>query len=128
MGLDMYARKCKLVLDKPVDFFPEDRDNMPGDTELHYWRKHPNMHGWMQRLYNEKGGTDADFDMVPVQLTVEDLDRLQLDVEGEHLPDTSGFFFGESVPSEDKPGDLEFIEKAREAIKEGFTVYYYAWW
>ncbi|ODR91767.1 hypothetical protein A8M32_08600 [Sinorhizobium alkalisoli] len=35
----------------PVDFEVEEA------TALHYWRKHPNLHGWMERLYREEGGT-----------------------------------------------------------------------
>lgn len=23
-------------------------------AELHYWRKHPNFHGWMEKLYPRK--------------------------------------------------------------------------
>ena len=41
----------------PVDFEVEGLhlDNTP---RIHYWRKHPNLHGWMAGRYYEKGGTD----------------------------------------------------------------------
>ena len=38
--------------------------------ELHYWRKHPNLHGWMESLYYEKGGTADNFNCVNLQLTL----------------------------------------------------------
>ena len=69
-------------------------------SELHYWRKHPNLHGWMQKLYYEKGGKDEIFNCVPVALTGQDLDRLEADVKDGELPLTAGFFFGESDGSE----------------------------
>ena len=120
MGLDMYAMTTMQKPDKPVDFKAEDA----GD--LHYWRKHPNLHGWMEELYREKGGTEQ-FNCVPVQITAEDLDRLEADIISGDLPDTTGFFFGNSDGSETED-DLAFITAAREALAEGYTVYYDSWW
>jgi ABC-type sugar transport system ATPase subunit len=60
-------------------------------TEIHYWRKHPNLHGWMEKLYFEKGGSAEVFDCVAVVLTREDLDRLEADVKARRLPHTTGF-------------------------------------
>ena len=96
-------------------------------SEIHYWRKHPNLHGWMEELYYEKGGTRAVFNCVPVVLTAQDLERLEADVNAGSLPDTTGFFFGESDGSETED-DLAFIAKARKAQADGLTVFYYAWW
>ncbi|ASY66520.1 hypothetical protein SJ05684_b55380 (plasmid) [Sinorhizobium sojae CCBAU 05684] len=41
----------------PVDF------EISRATALHYWRKHPNLHGWMEHLY-PRGGKDAIFNCV----------------------------------------------------------------
>ncbi|WP_430450713.1 phosphoglycerate kinase [Rhodopirellula europaea] len=120
MGLDMYAMTTTEVLEKEVDFKVDDTG------ELHYWRKHPNLHGWMERLYYDKGGTE-DFNCVPVVLNVTDLDQLEIDIQSGDLPDTSGFFFGESEGNESED-DLEFIAKARRAIADGQTVFYDSWW
>lgn len=122
MGLDMYAHKVKVAPERPVDF-----EKPENDEEFHYWRKHPNLHGWMERLYREKGGSNEDFNVAPVVLTSEDIDNLEKAVNGDELPETSGFFFGASTP-EDKRDDLEFIKKAREVMAEGYTVFYFAWW
>jgi hypothetical protein len=131
MGLDMFAFKVQkeVLKEQEVDFLISDEventENEP--QELHYWRKHPNLHGWMENLYREKGGTDPQFNCVNLNITEEDLDKLENDVNQEDLPHTSGFFFGESQP-EDKKDDLEVITKAREALKEGYAVYYTSWW
>jgi hypothetical protein len=121
MGLDMYASVTSEKI-PAVDFdAPEDI------TELFYWRKHPNLHGWMERLYRAKGGQHEDFNLTPVRLDEADIDALERAVNTDALPNTEGFFFGASQP-EDKEGDLEFIRLARLAIKSGRYVCYHAWW
>lgn len=105
----------------PVDFEVEEA------TELHYWRKHPNLHGWMERLYREKGGQDANFNCLNLQLTAEDLDRLETAIRDRTLPHTEGFFFGVSDGSE-VDDDLAFIAKARDALAAGLAVFYVSWW
>lgn len=121
MGLDMYAFTMTTKPATEVDFQPD------GVTELHYWRKHPDLHGFMRALYFDKGGTDREFNCAPVVLTSADLDRLEAAVRQDALPRTAGFFFGQSDGSE-KAGDLAFIAKAREAIAAGLTVFYDSWW
>jgi hypothetical protein len=123
MGLDMYAYSADGAPQQPVDFESPDE----GRQELAYWRKHPDLHGWMERLYRAKGGTDEQFNCVNVQITEEDLLQLEADVKNRRLVPTSGFFFGRSGP-EDMQDDLAFIEKARQALSEGKTVYYTSWW
>lgn len=77
---------------------------------MHYWREHPNLHGWMERLYREKGGQDASFNCVKLVPTAEDLGRLEVDVRARNLPRASGLLFGESDGSEVEDG-LRFIAK-----------------
>ena len=90
MGLDMYAFTTESEI-PTVDFdAPEDR------SELHYWRKHPDLHGWMKTIYRGKGGSDESFNCVPVRLDKADLDRLERDIKACALPPTQGFFFGQS--------------------------------
>jgi len=122
MGLDMYAFSTKAKPETDVDFSTKNFDV----SELHYWRKHPNLHGWMQNLYDMKGGTSPDFNGDCVTLDSEDLDNLEQDIKDGNLPDTTGFFFG--VSDDGDEDDLLFVANAREAIKEGKTVYYTSWW
>ena len=127
MGLDMFASTRKTMPLTPINFDTSEEEL--ADADLFYWRKHPNLHGWMQRLYVEKGGSsDPDeFNCVSVVLTAADLDRLEADVKGNNLPETRGFFFGQSTP-EDRPRDLKFIAKARAAIERGEIVFYHSRW
>ena len=131
MGLDMYAyRVANPEEPSPIHLIIE-ADYEPFDgadvQELHYWRKHPNLHGWMENLYYRKGGLAESFNCVNVVLTAHDLDALEQDIQNRHLPQTAGFFFGESS-EEDVAGDLDFIEKARAEIAAGNIVYYTSWW
>lgn len=126
MGLDQYAYKVKYTPSKKVDF-QEEIVNIECD-HFHYWRKHPNLHGFMEKLYREKGGTD-DFNCRPVVLEIEDINRLAESIIDGNLPRTSGFFFGESYGDEDEiQNDLDFCKQAADAIKEGYTVFYDSWW
>jgi hypothetical protein len=124
MGLDMYAYIIeKSFVTSDVDFEVEE-DLL---QKLHYWRKHPNLHGWMERLYVAKGGQNPEFNLSPVALNNADLDALETAIKAGDLPETSGFLFGQSDGSE-RDGDLEFIRKARKALKDGLAVIYIAWW
>lgn len=124
MGLDMYAFASPSKPEKPVDFKRDENAE-----ELFYWRKHPDLHGWMFALYREKGGErePEEFNCVPVELTAEDLDRLESDLDKGSLPHTEGFFFGESQP-EDIAYTREFISLARQALRDGKSVFYDSWW
>lgn len=124
MGLDMYAYKVER---KPAntDFHYEDENA----TEICYWRKHHDLHGWMENLYYQKGGSEAEFNCTPIKLTLEDLDQLEDDILHYRLPHTTGFFFGNYPPNEESnQEDLKFIKEARTCIEEGYDVYYDSWW
>jgi hypothetical protein len=58
MGLDMYAMTTPLSVPDMVDFEVKEAN------ELHYGRKHPNLHGWMEALYYAKGGAADTFNSV----------------------------------------------------------------
>jgi hypothetical protein len=118
--------------------------------DLAYWRKHNRLQGWMEDLWNDKGRPNSpqekspmgDFNCIPVQLTLSDIEQLEAHVVNKQLPETGGFFFGDDSfgwddengkPFEDgdyfhKSTDLKFIEDARKAISEGKDVYYDCWW
>ena len=123
MGLDQYAnaRKGEPITDDEGYTYYED------SMELAYWRKHPNLQGWMRDLYYEKGG-EGEFNCVDVELTLEDLDALEASLDEEALPETAGFFFGSDSSEYYAEADREFIVAARAAIKQGYTVTYSSWW
>ena len=133
----MHVYRMRFTPTKEVDFndeiYGKDKDgeidygnSIVKTEEVAYWRKHPDLHGWMQKLYEEKGGEDKSFNGDPVVLTLADLDRLEDDILGGNLPKTTGFFFGESGGMSLK--DLEFVLDARKVIQEGDTIYYDANW
>ncbi|WP_323016427.1 hypothetical protein [Castellaniella sp.] len=131
MGLDMYAFAVDqaVVGDKKVDTQVIISDDDENGEEIHYWRKHHDLHGWMQRLYQSKGGQSESFNCDQVVLTSEDLDRLETDIKEGKLPRTEGLFFGNNPPDvESHADDFEFIRKAREAIADGKAVIYDSWW
>jgi hypothetical protein len=138
MGLDMYAYAVdKGILDDAdqVDvaekLFTDGKANPGVNTDLAYWRKFNNLHGWMERLYREKGGKDESFNCNTVRLMPDDLDRLERDAKaGENLDPTAGFFFGggEALSQEDQFEILGFISTARAIIAEGGAVLYDSWW
>lgn len=126
MGLDQYAFIVYPVSEHEV--IEEDKNH----EDIAYWRKHNRLQGWMENLYRIKGGTET-FNCVDLELTLEDLDKLEEDVKSFNLPQTGGFFFGDdSYSYDDKEEqvikDLEFINTARNSIIEGNKVFYSSWW
>ena len=106
MGLDMYACKTLEQVTKPVDFAVKNAELIQA------WRKHPNLHGWMESLYRKKGGAGRDFNCDTVLLTLEDLEQLESDVLNDALPCTDGFFFGNTHCTK-KEEDLYRYKRAR---------------
>lgn len=123
MGLDQYGFRVK------ANAVKNDLSFVSGDdthSELYYWRKVPRLQGWMENLYREKGGT-KEFNCEFVRLEEDDLDKLEADVKNHKMPETVGFFFGCHY-EEDMESVLDFIEMAREVIRQGDAVYYSSWW
>ena len=123
MGLDQYAQARRGAAQQDEDGYIYYEDSM----ELAYWRKHPNLQGYMQQLWHEKGN-DGEFNCVDLELTLKDLDALEDALDSKELPQTSGFFFGSNSDDHYEEQDREFIAQARDAIKQGYTVIYYSWW
>ena len=131
MGLDMYAyvaRKQGQMRDY-YESYNHDADSGPVEKprEIAYWRKHPNLHGWMHKLWNERGHS-GDFNGDELELTFEDLDRLEYVVKHKELPGTSGFFFGNDSDDHYRADDLEFIKQARSELTQGMRVFYNSSW
>ncbi len=127
MGLDMYAYAAAKA--------NTEWGHNDAHREIAYWRKHPNLHGWMELLWNEKGRPGIDksyqdvmFNGVELELTWEDLEQLEEDVKNGRLPSTSGFFFGSNSDDYYREQDLEFVRKARAEIFTGLKVFYNSSW
>lgn len=128
MGLDMYAWRVKAE-DAIGDFqIAKSYEGMKVE-EFFYWRKHHDLHRWMEELYRAKGGPAASFNCIPVLLTLDDLNALEFDLMNRMLPETQGFFFGDNPPDDESLNrDLEFIQMAKSIIAAGDMVYYDSWW
>ena len=96
--------------------------------EIAYWRKHPNLHGWMERLAESKNVEYSTFNGVELELTWADLDELERAVTHGQLPSTQGFFFGNEADDYYKEQDLEFIKNARAELFLGLKVFYNSSW
>jgi len=126
MGLDMYA----FIVDAEVARGGV-VDVALGDTatEICYWRKFNALHGWMEDLYRQKGGSKASFNCTTVRLTANDLDRLEMDTGNNKLIPVNGFFFGaQEIDSEDIESVAGFVKLARQALADGKAVFYDSWW
>jgi len=136
MGLDMYAYVAAragqyndFYEDGVLDIVTNDIVNkeVTKPREIAYWRKHPNLHGWMEKLWKSKGNKGT-FNGIELELTYDDLEILELDVIAGTLPGTSGFFFGEDSDEHYRMQDLEFIKNARAELFMGLKVFYNSSW
>ena len=124
MGLDMYAYTATEA----------EADCETGQREIAYWRKHPNLHGWMERLWEYKmqaegrSPEDHTFNGIELELDWQDIDELEQDINAGKLPQTSGFFFGNDADQHYKEKDLEFVKRARAELFLGLKVFYNSSW
>lgn len=109
--------------------------------ELAYWRKHPNLHGWMEKLWLRKNGFPSNTDVqfiedkeppsfngIELELTWDDLDDLERAIRNRKLPDTQGFFFGDPADNRYYVQDLEFVNTAKAEVFLGLKVFYNSSW
>lgn len=139
MGLDMFAYAAARA-GAQRDYwdgydYETKSSNQPEPTELAYWRKHPNLHGWMEKLWEEKGCPGVEghvnegmFNGIELELTWDDLERLEQDILEGQLPQTRGFFFGDDASEYYREQDLEFVRKAKADIFLGLRVFYNSSW
>ena len=137
MGLDMYAYVAARAGQQNDYYegaeFNETTREFENNTvskprEIAYWRKHPNLHGWMEKLAQDKGLSYDSFNGVEMELTYEDLDELERAVTHKQLPATDGFFFGNPSDEYYRESDLEFIKNARAELFLGLKVFYNSSW
>lgn len=108
---------------------PKAKEDGIFDATFAYWRKFNALHAWMQDVWFSRGN-DGEFNCIPMRLHPDDLDELQGYVEAKELEPRGGFFFGstDDLTDEDYAEVEKFIVKARQAIADGYAVYYDSWW
>lgn len=152
MGLDQYAYAAMKAAQREEFYADAELDEnknwvsksgVSEPREIAYWRKHPNLHGWMQQLWLKKlnipvnasdqfieDNIPCDFNGIELELTWEDIDMLEKDIKRGKVASlgTTGFFFGN--PSDDyyREHDLKFCVDAKAEIFLGFKVFYNSSW
>ena len=148
MGLDQYAYVAARAGQQQEHYDSSTYNDQTNEwtslvekpRELAYWRKHPNLHGWMEQLWIDKGYPGYDqadpnpmndgpmFNGIELELTAHDLDALERAVVHGRLPATQGFFFGNNADQHYREQDLEFIRNARAEMFFGLKVFYNSSW
>ena len=123
MGLDQYA-------------YTRNKENCVAQ-----WRKHARLQEFMERLWVEKTGTQAqDFggegglNNEFMELDEGDIEKLAQAIATDYNEYfcEGGFFYGhqfqEESVRENKEDDLAFVETAKKALADGEKVHYSCWW
>jgi len=112
MGLDMHLTGEKYQFS---DYHHPEKNPMEDgfrvksrQLELGYWRKHPDLHGYIIQEFAE--GID---ECQEIELSKENMEQIIKAIEDKNLPTTEGFFFGNSSSSDDQHS----IEQLEGAIK-----------
>jgi hypothetical protein len=122
MGLDMYltGRRDLRSMNR------QRGDRKVELIDLGYWRKHPNLHGFIVKTF--AGGEDR---CQVIDLTADDLRKIIAAIEAGELPETTGFFFGVSDGTE-KAEDHQIFREALAWLKteadDWRSIYYQASW
>ena len=143
MGLDQYAFVVMPHKENTDFHFAWKSEDTGKVTDIAQWRKHSDLQGWMEALYlrkcEEQGvepqvGSEGswfagqvNFNCIPIRLSYQDLLALRDAVNGDALPETTGFFFGQSDDYH-KEQTVKFIEDALKAISQDMEIYYDSWW
>jgi hypothetical protein len=118
------------------------------EIPIAYWRGHSYLHGWMEALWEKKGRPYKhpdweDFNCANLPLTLEDINQFEADVVAQNLPQANkpkmysslekhlglkGLFGKDSPDQQHKETDLKFCEDARLAVKNGYEVFYTAYY
>ena len=145
MGLDMYAFGA-VNNNNGLDVLPDIPEPLPAVKNaaggeghlllrgkrypyfpLAKWRKHPDLHGWMERLYRQRGGK-GHFNCRAMRLHIDDIDALDRDLNAGSMPPPSpGYYMGKS-DAQDLQQTRDFIANARTVINGGHAVFYDSYW
>ena len=117
MGLDMFLFGKKEIKNRVEE----------EKVEVGYWRKHADLHRYIENLYIEKGGKE-EFNCVDYLLSKEEIeDIIQKSKDRTLDKSEGGFFFGESI-DEDNENTIKIMTKALKYMKKGYKIYYTSWW
>ena len=128
MGLDMYlwGRESK-HFDDPRVTDDKGRQVVACEIDLGYWRKHPNLHGFIVDTFAD--GVD---ECQRIALDVEDIEKIIHAINAKALPYTEGFFFGKSENTEaeaafDRKVFMEALDWVRAEPRIRRVIYQASW-
>ena len=112
MGLDMYLTARKFTFMGPERL----EDGLPVkviEMELAYWRKHPDLHGFIVQTF-----ADGEDNCQNIDLDVMQMNAIIEAIQEERLPKTEGFFFGTSPKKDSDDADERqwFIDQKAEDL------------
>jgi hypothetical protein len=117
MGLDQYLRAQEA--------------HGSESEEIGYWRKHPDLHCFIESLWRERNpDQQGDFNCASVLLTEEDILKIiECSKRGSfgEFDGSTGFFFG-STYEEHHQKTVEMMELALKLCRKGKRILYSAWW
>jgi hypothetical protein len=112
MGLDMYLNGERYFMDRPAREGGEFTKKSE-IYELGYWRKHPNLHGYI--VENFADGKD---ECQEIPLDEEGLLQIMAAIRAKELPHTVGFFFGVSDGTdEEAEHDISVFQAALDWLR-----------
>jgi hypothetical protein len=121
MGLDMYLYAQEKTENPSPDIEAE-------KIELGYWRKHRNLHRFVEEKWRDATGSEEDFNCIPFPLSKElCIEILQHSTNRDFPEGKSGFFFGTSTPYDDEY-TIGVMHQALTYISKGYEVIYNSWW
>lgn len=117
MGLDMHLTGRKYFWQTYGNIHAQRREDDKRvnsmEVQLGYWRKHPNLHGFIVNTF--ANGND---DCKEIELEADALKQIIVAVKDRKLPETSGFFFGKSDDSDEaRKKDIKILTDALEWLE-----------
>lgn len=117
MGLDMYFHRTP-------------KGELPGEANspvIAYFRKHSDLHGWLERQWRKENHDEGDFNCVYMKITSAILQRLKDYLTRPQKERYYGFFWGESDAAQWEE-TRKLVPRLEEILNSGDQVYYYSWW
>ena len=112
MGLDMFLNGEKYLFGDCEASSKEDGFEVKEKTlRLGYWRKHPNLHGFIVNEF--ANGVD---ECQRIDLSDDDIEKIIKAVKEKALPHTTGFFFGSSEWWDNEEKLAETIKQLEDAL------------
>ena len=141
MGLDMYFETFSL--NATEEFLNTRENNLTQEekerkevmhklsSQLAYFRKHCDLHGWLTDKWHEKHPetVGTDFNTTYMEITPELLKEMTAYARKKHpYSEYNGFFWGDSTPDDWKE-TRKLCKEIRAILKSGLgRVFYYSWW